>query len=116
MPARTPPLRTTWSASKAEVKKLYDATEVMLNVTVDESLLSGYVLQIGDRVFDNSGRHAIDQMMADKRPVWPPSRPVSRTTSPPPPAQRAAWSSPPPTASWKVDGMDRAGLRRDRHL
>ena len=51
---------------KAEVKKLYDATEVILNVSVDESLLSGYVLQIGDRVFDNSGRHAIDQMMADK--------------------------------------------------
>ena len=51
---------------KKEVAKLYDATEVILNVTVDDSLLSGYVLQIGDRVFDNSGRHAIDQMMADK--------------------------------------------------
>ena len=51
---------------KKEVQKLYDATEVILNVTVDDSLLSGYVLQIGDRVFDNSGRHAIDQMMADK--------------------------------------------------
>lgn len=51
---------------KKEVGKLYDATEVILNVTVDDSLLSGYVLQIGDRVFDNSGRHAIDQMMADK--------------------------------------------------
>ena len=51
---------------KKEVAKLYDATEVILDVTVDDSLLSGYVLQIGDRVFDNSGRHAIDQMMADK--------------------------------------------------
>ena len=51
---------------KKEVAKLYDATEVILNVTVDDRLLSGYVLQIGDRVFDNSGRHAIDQMMADK--------------------------------------------------
>ena len=51
---------------KKEVCKLYDATEVILNVTVDDSLLSGYVLQIGDRVFDNSGHHAIDQMMADK--------------------------------------------------
>ena len=51
---------------KKEVGKLYDATEVILNITVDDSLLSGYVLQIGDRVFDNSGRHAIDQMMADK--------------------------------------------------
>ena len=51
---------------KTEVKKLYDATEVILNVSVDESLLSGYVLQIGDRVFDNSGRHQLDQMMAGK--------------------------------------------------
>ena len=51
---------------KAEVKKLYDATEVLLNITVDESLLSGYVLQIGDRVLDNSGRHALDQMMEGK--------------------------------------------------
>ena len=51
---------------KAEVKKIYDATEVILNVSVDESLLSGYVLQVGDRVFDNSGRHQLDQMMAGK--------------------------------------------------
>ena len=51
---------------KAEVKKLYDATEVILNVSVDESLLSDYVLQVGDRVFDNSGRHQLDQMMAGK--------------------------------------------------
>ena len=51
---------------KNEVKKLYDATEVILNVAVDESLLSGYVLQVGDRMFDNSGRHQLDQMMADK--------------------------------------------------
>ena len=51
---------------KNEVKKLYDATEVILNVAVDESLLSGYVLQVGDRVFDNSGRHQLDQMMAGK--------------------------------------------------
>ena len=51
---------------KAEVKKLYDATEVILNVSVDESLLSGYVLQVGDRMFDNSGRHQLDQMMAGK--------------------------------------------------
>ena len=51
---------------KAEGKKLYDAPEVILNVSVDESLLSGYVLQVGDRVFDNSGRHQLDQMMAGK--------------------------------------------------
>ncbi len=51
---------------KNEIKKLYDATEVLLNITVDESLLSGYVLQVGGRVFDNSGRHTLDQMMEGK--------------------------------------------------
>ena len=51
---------------RTEVRKLYDATEVILNVTVDESLLSGYVLQVGDRVFDNSGRHQLDKMMEGK--------------------------------------------------
>ena len=51
---------------RAEVRKLYDATEVILNVTVDESLLSGYVLQVGDRVFDNSGRHQLDKRMEGK--------------------------------------------------
>ena len=51
---------------RAEVRKLYDATEVILNVTVDESLLSGYVLQVGDRVFDNSGRPQLDKMMEGK--------------------------------------------------
>ena len=51
---------------RAEVRKLYDATEVILNVTVDERLLSGYVLQVGDRVFDNSGRHQLDKMMEGK--------------------------------------------------
>ena len=51
---------------RAEVRKLYDATEAILNVTVDESLLSGYVLQVGDRVFDNSGRHQLDKMMEGK--------------------------------------------------
>ena len=64
--AARPPREEDLERIKKEIAKLYDATEVILNVTVDDSLLSGYVLQIGDRVFDNSGRHAIDQMMADK--------------------------------------------------
>ena len=51
---------------RREVKKLYDATEVILNVVVEESLLSGYVLQVGDRLFDNSGRHQLDKMMEGK--------------------------------------------------
>ena len=50
---------------KAEVKKLYDATEVILNVSVDESLLSGYVLQVGGRVFDTSGKSALAAITAD---------------------------------------------------
>ena len=83
---------------KSEIKKLYDATEVILNITVDESLLSGYVLQVGDRVFDNSGRHQLDKMM-EASPRWLPSRPALRTTSPPRPLPRAVWSSPLPTAS-----------------
>lgn len=32
---------------KAELKSLYDATEVLLDVSVDESLLSGYILAGG---------------------------------------------------------------------
>ena len=51
---------------KNEIKQLYDATEGLLDVAVDESLLSGYVLQVGDRVFDNSGRHTLDKMMEGK--------------------------------------------------
>ena len=51
---------------KNEVKKLYDATEVILNVAFDESLLSGYVLKVGDRMFYNSCRHQLYQMMAGK--------------------------------------------------
>ena len=51
---------------KTELKSLYDATEVLLDVSVDESLLSGYVLQVGDRVLDTPGRHALDQMTGDK--------------------------------------------------
>ena len=76
---------------RAEVRKLYDATEVILNVTVDESLLSGYVLQVGDREFDNSGRHQL-ALTIPPGPAW-------GTTSPPRPLPRAVWSSPLPTAS-----------------
>ena len=82
---------------KAELKSLYDATEVLLDVSVDESLLSGYVLQVGDRVFDNSGRHALDQMTGDK-PDLATLRPAWRTTSPPPTPPREARLCPLPTA------------------
>lgn len=83
---------------RAEVRKLYDATEVILNVTVDESLLSGYVLQVGDRVFDNSGRHQLDKMMEGK-----PSLATLKTRiedyKPAETSAEAVWSSPLPTAS-----------------
>ena len=60
---------------KNEVKKLYDATEVILNVAVDESLLSGYVLQVGDRMFQlrpppagpDDGRQALSGYPEDPR-------------------------------------------------
>ena len=51
---------------KAEVKKLYDATEVILNVSVDESLALRLCAAGGRPGFDNSGRHQLDQMMAGK--------------------------------------------------
>ena len=41
---------------KKEVAKLYDATEVILNITVDDSPLSGYVLQLGGPLVSMSKR------------------------------------------------------------
>ena len=65
---------------------------------MDESLLSGYVLQVGDRVFDNSGRHQLDKMMEGK-----PSLATLKTRiedyKPLRPLRRVVWSSPPPMAS-----------------
>ncbi len=99
---------------KAEVKKLYDATEVLLNITVDESLLSGYVLQIGDRVFDNSGRHQLDPDDGWQALSGHPQDP-HRGLQACPPVPRAAWSSPPPMASSRWMAWT-GRLRRDRHL
>ena len=50
---------------RTQLKKQYGA-EVVITVSVEPELMSGYVLQVGDRVFDNSGRHQLDQMMAGK--------------------------------------------------
>ena len=99
---------------RAEVRKLYDATEVILNVTVDESLLSGYVLQVGDRVFDNSGRHQLDKMMEGK-PSLATLKTRIETTSPPRPLPRAVWSSP---LRWHRARRrhEPRRVRRDRHL
>ena len=51
---------------RTQLKKQYGAAEVELTVSVEPDLISGYVLQVGDRMFDNSGRHQLDQMMAGK--------------------------------------------------
>ena len=92
---------------KKEVAKLYDATEVILNVTVDDSLLSGYVLQIGDRVFDNSGRHAIDQMMADK-PSLAPLKPRIEDYKPAATSEEGGVVISSADGIVEVEGMDRA--------
>ena len=51
---------------RTQLKKQYGAAEVELTVSVEPDLISGYVLQVGDRVFDNSGRHQLDKMMEGK--------------------------------------------------
>ena len=51
---------------RTQLKKQYGAAEVELTVSVEPDLISGYVLQVGGRVFDNSGRHQLDKMMEGK--------------------------------------------------
>ena len=46
---------------RTQLKKQYGAAEVELTVSV----ISGYVLQVGDRVFDNSGKSALAAITAD---------------------------------------------------
>ena len=48
-----------------QLKKQYGAAEVELTVSVEPDLISGYVLQVGDRVFDNSGKSALAAITAD---------------------------------------------------
>ena len=50
---------------RTQLKKQYDAAEVELTVSVEPDLISGYVLQVGDRVFDNSGKSALAAITAD---------------------------------------------------
>ena len=50
---------------RAQLKKQYGAAEVELTVSVEPDLISGYVLQVGDRVFDNSGKSALAAITAD---------------------------------------------------
>ena len=50
---------------RTQLKKQYGAAEVELTVSVESDLISGYVLQVGDRVFDNSGKSALAAITAD---------------------------------------------------
>ena len=50
---------------RTQLKKQYGAAEVELTVSVEPDLISGYVLQVGGRVFDNSGKSALAGITAD---------------------------------------------------
>ena len=50
---------------RTQLKKQYGAAEVELTVSVEPGLISGYVLQVGGRVFDNSGKSALAAITAD---------------------------------------------------
>ena len=50
---------------RIQLKKQYGAAGVELTVSVEPDLISGYVLQVGDRVFDNSGKSALAAITAD---------------------------------------------------
>ena len=50
---------------RTQLKKQYGAAEVELTVSVEPDLISGYVLQVGDRAFDNSGKSALAAITAD---------------------------------------------------
>ena len=50
---------------RTQLKKQYGAAEVELTVSVESDLISGYVLQVGIRVFDNSGKSALAAITAD---------------------------------------------------
>ena len=50
---------------RTQLGQQYPAAAVELIVTVEPELISGYVLQVGDRVFDNSGKTALEAITAD---------------------------------------------------
>ena len=61
--ARTP-AEDAVECIRTQLKKQYGAAEVELTVSVEPDLISGYVLQVGDRVFDNSGKSALAAITA----------------------------------------------------
>ena len=48
---------------RAQLKKQYGA-DVELTVSVEPELISGYVLQVGDQVIDNSAKHMLENITA----------------------------------------------------
>ena len=48
---------------RTQLKKQYGA-DVVLEISVEPELISGYVLQVGDRVIDNSAKHALETITA----------------------------------------------------
>ena len=60
--ARTPS-EEALARIRTQLKKQYGA-EVELDVSVEPELISGYVLQVGDRVIDNSAKHALETITA----------------------------------------------------
>ena len=62
--ARTP-AEDAMERIRTQLKKQYGAAEVELTVSVEPDLISGYVLQVGGRVFDNSGKSALAAITAD---------------------------------------------------
>ena len=49
---------------RTQLKKQYGA-EVVITVSVEPELISGYVLQVGDQVIDNSAKHMLETITAD---------------------------------------------------
>lgn len=48
---------------RTQLKKQYGA-EVVITVSVEPELISGYVLQVGDQVIDNSAKHMLENITA----------------------------------------------------
>ena len=61
--ARTPAQEAV-ERIRTQLKKQYDTAEVELIVSVEPELISGYVLQVGDQVIDNSAKHMLENITA----------------------------------------------------
>ena len=103
---------------RTQLKKQYGA-EVVITVSVEPELISGYVLQVGDQCDRQlwQSHHAGEHHRRASPRSGHPARPAQRTTSPLPRLlPRAVRSFPPPTALWMSKGMDKRRVRRDRYL